>query len=453
MPEFISRELAGWGRFPVENCQVTRPDKRRALLEATQSRDVMDILPRGLGRSYGDAALNQGSGVILAEKLDRFLDFNVQTAILHAEGGASFADIVATFVPRGFFLPVAPGTKYVTLGGAIACDVHGKNHHRVGAISNFIEEFELLTASGTTLVCSRAFNADAYWATLGGMGLTGIIVSAKMRLLPVESAWIETHYSRAADLDETLQQFERDADATYSVAWIDCLSSGAALGRSVVIRGEHASHSRAAEVAKDDPLALEIPKKKGVPFDAPDFVLNPWTVKKFNDYYYAAHPDNNKLTSFETFFYPLDKVEGWNKIYGARGFVQYQCALPRENARAVLTQLLETISASGHAAFLAVLKRMGEADAAPLGFAMEGYSLALDLPATPDVTDFCHRLDAIVIAAGGRIYLAKDATTPPESFRQMYPQLPEFEAVKRDLDPDDRFASSLSRRLQIGRII
>ena len=450
MPEFIARELAGWGRFPTQNCQVTRPDKRRALLEAAQSRDVMDVLPRGLGRSYGDAALNQGSGVILAEKLDRFLDFDAPSATLHAEGGASFADIISTLVPRGFFLPVAPGSKYVTLGGAIACDVHGKNHHRVGAISNFIDEIELLTADGKTLMCSRQFNADAYWATLGGMGLTGIIVSAKLRLLAIESAWIETHYARTADLDATLQQFERDADATYSVAWIDCLSSGAALGRSVVIRGEHASHSRAAEVAKDDPLALEIPKKKGVPFDAPDFVLNPWTVKKFNDLYYAAHPDGSKLVDFETFFYPLDKVQDWNKIYGSRGFVQYQCALPLANASAVLTQLLETISASGHAAFLAVLKRMGAADAAPLGFAMEGYSLALDLPATPDIIEFCHRLDAIIVAAGGRIYLAKDATTTPHSFRQMYPRLPEFEAVKRQLDPDDRFASSLSRRLQIG---
>ena len=451
MPKFIARELSGWGHFPVQNCLVTRPGKARELLEAAQSREVIDVLARGLGRSYGDAALNQGSGVILGEKLNRLLDFDAQAGVLHAQGGASFADIIETFVPRGFFLSVTPGTKHVTLGGAIACDVHGKNHHRVGAISNVIEQLELLTASGETLLCSRDTNPNAFWATLGGLGLTGIILSAKMRLLPVESAWIETQYTRTPDLASTLEQFERDADAQYSVAWIDCLSTGAELGRSVIISGHHAGHSCAAEQIKGDPLALELPKKKGVPFDLPDFVLNPKSVAAFNDFYYARHPDARKLTSIDTFFYPLDSVENWNRIYGKRGFVQYQCALPLDNAQAVLTDMLETIVASGHAAFLAVLKRMGEADNAPLGFPMPGYSLALDLPMNDDVVAFCHRLDEKVVAAGGRIYLAKDATLAPDSFRKMYPRLGEFEAVKRQLDPDDRFASSLSRRLEIGR--
>ena len=450
MPKFLARELAGWGRFPVQCCQVTRPEKQRELREAVQSRDVVDVIARGLGRSYGDAALNQGSGVILGEKLDRLLGFDVQSGVLHAEGGASFADIVETFVPRGFFLSVAPGTKHVTLGGAIACDVHGKNHHKTGAISNFIEEIELLTASGQTLMCSRTQNAAAFWATLGGMGLTGVIVSAKMRLMPIESAWIETKYTRTPDLTATLAAFERGAHSEYIVAWIDCLSSGVDLGRSVVIEGEHASGERAMQEIKGDVLALELPKGKGVPFDLPDFVLNPYTVKKFNDLYYDNHPTESKLTSLETFFYPLDKIEKWNRIYGARGFVQYQCVVPLDNAAAILTHLLETIAASGQAAFLAVLKRMGKSDDAPLGFALDGYCLALDLPMTPQTVEFCQQLDAITVAAGGRVYLAKDATTTPENFRRMYPRLPDFEAAKRHLDPDDRFASSLSRRLKIG---
>ena len=450
MTKFISRELAGWGRFPTQCCQVVRPEKRRALTDAVQSRDVVDVLARGMGRSYGDVALNQGSGVILSEKLDRFLAFDAPTATLHAEGGASFADIVSTFVPRGYFLSVAPGTKHVTLGGAIACDVHGKNHHRVGAISHFIDEIELLTASGKMLICSREANAEAFWATIGGLGLTGVIVSAKMRLLPIESAYIETKYTRTPDLTATLQAFENAADAEYCVAWIDCLSSGGGLGRSVVIEGAHASGERARREMEGDVLALDVPRKKGVPLDLPDFVLNPYTVKKFNDIYYANHPTGSKLTSLETFFYPLDKIEGWNKIYGSRGFVQYQCALPLENAASVLTELLETIAASGQAAFLAVLKRMGAADEAPLGFPMDGYSLALDLPMMPDTVEFCGRLDAITVAAGGRVYLAKDATTTPENFRMMYPRIGEWEAAKRHLDPDDRFASSLSRRLKIG---
>ena len=450
MSKFLSRELSGWGRFPVQNCQVTRPEKGRELLDATSSHAVVDVIARGAGRSYGDAAINQGSGVILGEKLDRFLDFDAQSGVLHAQGGASFADIIATFVPRGYFLSVAPGTKFVTMGGAIACNVHGKNHHRVGAIANFIEEIELLTASGKTLICSQGENAEVFWATLGGMGLTGVIVSAKMRLMPIESAWIETKYTRTANLSETLTAFEKGADSEYIVAWIDCLSSGADLGRSVVIEGTHASGERALQEIKGDVMALEMPRKKGVPLDLPNFVLNPYTVRKFNDLYYANHPTESKLTSFETFFYPLDKIENWNKIYGARGFLQYQCAIPIDNARAVLTHLLETIAASGQSAFLAVLKRMGAADHAPLGFALDGYSLALDIPMMPGTLEFYEKLNEITVAAGGRIYLAKDAATSPAHFRQMYPRLGEWEAVKRHLDPDDRFASSLSRRLKIG---
>ena len=450
MSKFISRQLSGWGRFPVQNCQVARPEKRRELSDATSSHAVVDVIARGAGRSYGDAALNQGSGVITAEKLDRFLDFDSQTGVLHAEGGARFADIIETFVPRGYFLSVAPGTKHVTLGGAIACNVHGKNHHRVGAIANFIDEIELLTANGKTLICSRDEKTEIFWATLGGMGLTGVIVSAQMRLMPIESAWIETKYQRTENLSATLAAFEKGADAQYSVAWIDCLSSGTALGRSVVIEGAHASGARALQEIQGDVMALEIPKKKGVPLDLPDFVLNPWTVKKFNDLYYANHPTESKLTSIETFFYPLDKIENWNKIYGKRGFVQYQCVVPMDNADATLTKLLETIAASGQVAFLAVLKRMGAADDSPLGFGLDGYSLALDIPMTEGTLEFYERLNEITVAAGGRIYLAKDAATSPAHLRQMYPRLGEWEAAKRHLDPDDRFASSLSRRLEIG---
>ncbi len=450
MSKFISRELSGWGRFPVQCCQVTRPEKRRELEDALNSGAVVDVIARGAGRSYGDASLNQGSGVILQEKLDRFLDFDVQSGVLHAEGGARFADIIETFVPRGFFLSVAPGTKHVTLGGAIACNVHGKNHHRVGAISNFIEEIELLTASGKIIHCSREENAEAFWATLGGLGLTGVIISAKMRLMPIESAYIETKYTRTKNLSETLTAFERGADAQYSVAWIDCLASGADLGRSVIIEGAHAPGARALEEISGDVMALEVPQKKGVPLDLPNFLLNPWTVKKFNDLYYANHPTDSKLTSIETFFYPLDKIENWNKIYGSRGFVQYQCVVPMNNVDQTLTTLLETIAASGQVAFLAVLKRMGASDNAPLDFGLDGYCLALDIPMTPTTLDFYERLNEITVAAGGRIYLAKDAATSPAHLRRMYPRLGEWEAAKRHLDPDDRFASSLSRRLEIG---
>lgn len=446
MTSFAPRELAGWGRFPRENCLAARPEKRRELPFTANDEVVSDIIARGLGRSYGDAALNRDSGVLLLEKLNRFLNFDAQTAVLHAEGGATFADILQTFVPRGYFLPVTPGTKFVTLGGAIACDVHGKNHHRDGCLSNWIEELELLLASGQTLTCSRTENPAAFWATIGGMGLTGLITTAKMRLIPIETASIRASYTRTKDLDETLAEFGRDGDFRYSVAWIDCLASGTSLGRSVLIRGDHAAPDEVA----GDPLGFGAPRQKAVPLDFPDFALNSLSVKAFNALYYAAHPDSQKIVPFEPFFWPLDAVSDWNRIYGARGFIQYQCVLPFETSRDGLKILLETISASGRASFLAVLKTFGPENLGLLDFPFSGHTLALDLPASAEIVEFARQLDEIVLNFGGRVYLAKDATLSPENLRRMYPKIAEFEAVKARLDPDNRFQSSLSKRLKIG---
>ena len=448
MTTFVSRELEGWGRFPTQTCRVARPEKRRELNAATQSEEVPDLIARGLGRAYGDAALNENSGVLLNEKLNRFLDFDESSGILHAEAGASFADILQIFVPRGWFLPVTPGTKFVTLGGAIACDVHGKNHHRDGCLSNFIEEIELLTADGQTRILTRETPAE-FWATIGGMGLTGVILSAKMRLIPIETAQIAANYTRTENLEATLAAFGSDENFQYSVAWIDCLARGDSLGRSVLIRGNHAKKS---QVPNDNALNFSAPRGKKVPLDFPDFALNPLSVKAFNAVYYAAHPNAQKLVDFESFFWPLDAVSGWNKIYGSRGFIQYQCVLPFETSRAGLTKLLETISQSGQASFLAVLKTFGAANAAPLGFPLPGHTLSLDIPASEGILEFTRQLNAIVVAHGGRVYLAKDATLDAETFRRMYPRHAEFAAVKQSLDSENRFQSSLSKRLQIGGV-
>ena len=451
MLRFSPRELEGWGRFPRENCQVARPEKRRALFELAQSPEVPSVLARGLGRAYGDAALNENEGVILGEKLDRFLDFDSQTGILHVEAGVSTPQILETFVPRGWMLPVIPGTKFVTVGGALASDVHGKNHHRVGTISNFVEEFDLLLASGEIITCSKSQNQGAFRATLGGMGLTGIIVSAKLRLQPIQSAYIRTSYERTANLGQTLDGFGSDSDTTYSVAWIDCLASGDSLGRSVFIRGEHTTADEYDDELLDgEPLDYQRPKAKSVPRDLPEFVLNPTSVKAFNAFYYARHTDGKQLMGFEPFFWPLDSLGGWNKIYGARGFVQYHCILPFETSRDGLTQLLERISSSGRAAFLAVLKLYGPENDNPLSFPLAGHSLALDLPASEGIVEFCRELDRIVVECGGRNYLAKDSTMTADTFRQMYPRLPEFQKIKAELDPSNRLQSSLSRRLNIA---
>ncbi|MDF2441497.1 MAG: decaprenylphospho-beta-D-ribofuranose 2-oxidase [Abditibacteriota bacterium] len=446
MTPFAQRELTGWGRYPRQRCRVARPEKRRELVAAASDTEVPNLIARGLGRSYGDAALNDASGVLLTEKLGRFLGFDAESATLHAEGGASLADIVNTFVPRGYFLPVTPGTRFVTIGGAIACDVHGKNHHRDGCFSEHLEEFELLLASSEVLICSRTQNPAAFWATIGGMGLTGVILSAKIRLMPIQTAFVRVSYARTKNLEETLAQLTRDAATRYPVAWLDCLATGSNLGRGVAMSGDLAG----VDEVSGEPLLLESGRRRAVPLDFPDFALNPRSVKAFNALYYAAHSEVQRVVSFERFFWPLDSVGGWNRIYGARGFIQYQCVLPPQTAPQGLRQLLDTVAASGRAPFLAVLKLFGEANAAPLSFPFAGYCLALDLPAAPGIVEFAQELDAITLNHGGRVYLAKDATLTPQSLRRMYPRLPEFEAVKAQLDPNWRFQSSLSKRLGIG---
>ncbi|MDB5354302.1 MAG: linked oxidase domain protein [Phycisphaerales bacterium] len=445
-------ELSGWGNFPRQAAQVFRPEKISEARAVALDAPAGTLLARGLGRSYGDASLNEGGSVLLDTRLSRFLDFNAETGVLDCEAGACLEDILETFLPRGFFPPVTPGTKYVTVGGAIAADVHGKNHHRDGSIAEFVESFDLLTASGETLRCSRDENADAFWATLGGMGLTGVILQARLRLMKVESAYIAVDYLKAANLDEALAAFAQgDEKYQYSVAWIDCLASGPSLGRSVLIRGNHATAKDLPADLRDKPLEFRGKRKKTVPFNFPGFALSPFTVKLFNSRFYGKHETGAHIVDYDAFFYPLDSVLHWNRIYGKRGFFQYQAVFPPGEGSRCLRELLEKLSASGRASFLAVLKTMGKGSGGLLSFPMEGQTLALDLPnAGPDTVAFLQDLDRIVLKHGGRVYLAKDACMTRESFHAMYPNLPRFNEVKAKLDPHNRFSSSQSRRLGIG---
>lgn len=445
-------KLSGWGNVPRQSAEVYRPEKwadDRALVVETSQRT---IIARGLGRSYGDAALNEGGAVALQTRLDRFISFDPAIGVLECEGGVSFADVLDTFVPRGFFPPVTPGTRYVTIGGAIAADVHGKNHHRDGSIGQFVERFDLLTAGGKTLRCSREQNAEAFWATLGGMGLTGIILTAALRLRTIESAYIAVNYQRAKNLDQALSLFAQDDEQyEYSVAWIDCLARGEAMGRSVLMRGNHASASQLPPQLQQHPLHLQPKRKKSVPFFFPSFALSPLTVRLFNNRYYKGSRTGEHLVDYDQFFYPLDSVLHWNRVYGKRGFFQYQAVFPPSGARECLLELLGRMSASGRASFLAVLKTMGNPSGGMLSFPMPGHTLALDIPNDgPQTVDFLRELDQIVLRFGGRVYLAKDACMLPEAFRAMYPRLAEFEQVRAKLDPSGRFQSSLVRRLKIG---
>ena len=447
-PRYVTQTLAGWGNHPRQECHVYRPERPRDVGAILQAAEDRSLIARGLGRSYGDPALNESQGVILQTRLNRMLAFDESTGVLRCEAGVSFAEMIEVFLPRGWFLPVTPGTKFVTVGGAIAADVHGKNHHRDGSMANYVLELELLTASGKVMPCSRDANADAFWATIGGMGLTGCILSASIRLMRVESAYVSVSYRKAAYLDSALEISQaEDGRFQYSVAWIDCLASGGSLGRSILIRGNHAPASAAP--SRDAPFTVARARRKNVPFMLPGGVLNSLTIGAFNSQFYRKHDDREVVVDYDRFFYPLDSIEHWNRLYGRRGFAQYQVLFPLETSRRGLIAVLEALSASKRPAFLSVLKRTGAASGGILSFPFPGQTLALDLPNRADLPEFLRGLDRIVLQHGGRLYLAKDTFTTSDTFAQMYPQLERFRAVKGELDPNNRLSSSQARRLRI----
>ncbi|MBN6187009.1 FAD-binding oxidoreductase [Aneurinibacillus sp. BA2021] len=444
----LKTTLAGWGNYPKEEAFLFRPDRGRDIEEILRSGQQSNYIAFGMGRSYGDTPLNKQGGVLLTTQLNRFLSFDEATGILECEAGVTFEDIIHTFLPRGYFLPVTPGTKYVTLGGAIANDVHGKNHHIDGCISTFILDFHLLLASGETMYCSREHNPDVFWATIGGIGLTGIILRARIQLEKVESAYYDVLYEKAPNIEKALELFaESDDKYKFSVAWIDCLGRGRSLGRSVLMRGNYAPASSLPSGTA--PLALKQGLKLAIPFDFPSFALNNASIKSFNTLYYGIHKNVQKTVYFDSFFYPLDSIYKWNRMYGKKGFVQYQAVFPPEG-REGLIQMLERLSSSNRSSFLAVLKTSGEQNPGLLSFPKKGYTLALDIPIKDEsLFPFLHELDELVIRYGGRVYLAKDSELLPEHFAEMYPRLKEFQAIKNRIDPNHVFSSSMARRLHI----
>ncbi|MGY0691325.1 FAD-binding protein [Virgibacillus sp. FSP13] len=445
----MKKVISGWGNFPRESCFVYQPETSRDIQAILKEDNAHSQIAYGLGRSYGDTALNKDAAVIRFDKLNHMLAFNEETRTLTCEAGVSLADIIDVFLPRGYFLPVTPGTKFVTVGGAIANDVHGKNHHVDGCFSEFVVCFDLLLASGEVITCSRDQHSEVFWATVGGIGLTGIILQATIQLIPVESSYIKATYEKAKNLDEAFDKFsENDANFKYSVAWIDCLSSGDSLGRSVLMRGEHANKlDLPAKIHDPFPNSRKLHLK--MPINAPSFALNYWSISAFNNLYYASYKDETKIVDQTSFFHPLDAITDWNKLYGKNGFVQYQAVFPKANQpKEGIRKLLERLSSEKRSSFLAVLKSSGQANNGLLSFPMEGYTLALDIPIKNNsLFSFLKELDDIVLAHGGRVYLAKDSTINPETFRSMYPNWKKFMEVKQQLDPDGRFSSSMSRRL------
>jgi len=442
-----SRQLiSGWGRFPVAEALVAR---------ATCSHDLRvpdrgTVICRGEGRSYGDAAMSSDGLVLITSGARTLCSFDIDRGVLVAEAGLTLNDLLRHVVPLGWFPPVTPGTKHVTLGGAVAADIHGKNHHHDGSIGNHVIELEVVLADGCHVRCSHDERPDLFWATVGGMGLTGIITKVSVQLIPIETSAIAARHVKAPDLDAAFRCLaDPEYDDQYTVAWIDCLSRGRSLGRSIVMSGHHA---RRGELHAHG-LSLNGAERYSIPFDCPSFVVNPWGVAVFNQLYYSVQgrKTDRFVTDFERFFYPLDVVGHWNRLYGKRGFLQYQFMIPDSDAFVGTQRVLERIVRRRRAIFLAVLKRFGPGNPAPLSFPDSGYTLALDLPMTgEDTLRLLDELDEIVIRHKGRVYLAKDARLSPERFRQMYPRLGEWRRVKEEIDPHGRFSSDLSRRLGLG---
>ncbi|TAN29444.1 MAG: FAD-binding oxidoreductase [Actinomycetota bacterium] len=419
-----------------------------AMLKALSSSGVV---ARGLGRSYNDAAQLSGGTFIDTTTWNQVQHFDPSSGILQVEAGASLDQIMREFADLGFFVPVTPGTRHVTIGGAIACDVHGKNHHKDGSFTDHVLSLDLATPSGI-LTLTREENPQLFNATCGGMGLTGVILGATIRLLRIESVFMKVDTHRTNNLDEVMDLMEtEDDDYRYSVAWVDSLARGSSLGRAVLTRGDHALLSDLTGAQRKAPLEFK-PKTL---FSAPDIfppgLLNSLTIKAFNELWYQKAPKKEigAIHHAASFFHPLDVVDNWNRIYGPRGFVQYQFVVPfgHEN---VIRSSLELLAKNRSGSFLTVLKRFGKANNGLISFPMEGWTLALDLPVGPaNLASLFDQLDEMVISAGGRIYLAKDARVSKSHLKIMYPHLEEFEQIVTSVDPTRILQSDLSRRLGI----
>lgn len=434
----MKQTISGWGAGPGLDATVERPgdlEDVRAILGNGEP-----LICRGAGRSYGDAAV--ATHVLDCIPLKRLLAFDESTGLLRAQGGVTIDDVIRFALPRGWFPPVTPGTKFPTLAGCVAADIHGKNHHAVGSLSSFVEQIELLLADGQLLVCSREQHADVFWASLGGMGLTGVIYSVTLRLLPVQSSFVDNVSVRTTDLADTIDVLRQTQDEhPYSVAWIDALRRKRA-GRGLVLLGQHTTSG-----SRD---RLHQPPRWTAPA-LPTRLVRRSAVRLVNWAKYRTQwrRQTRQRLHYDPYFYPLDHVAQWNRLYGRDGFLQFQFAVPFADAQDVIADVLQRTRRAGDCA-LAVLKSFGDHPTGPLGFPMPGLTLALDFARTPKIVMELQQVTDDVIGAGGRVYLAKDALTTPEQLERMYPHLQEFRRIRTQVDPQGRFRSHLSDRLGLS---
>ena len=426
-----------WGRFPKATHEVVRIRWRDMALPPYSGKSMLAF---GNGRSYGDCCLNDQGILIDARGLDRFINFHEKAGTVRCEAGVLFSEIIKYALPRGWFLPVTPGTQFVTVAGALANDVHGKNHHRAGTFGRHVRRFELLRSDGSTVQCSSNENPDWFRATIGGLGLTGLITWVEIQLKAVTSTAIEQEVVRYGQLEDFFRlSLESDRSFEYTVAWIDCSRRGASFGRGLFFRGNHAEHE-GRERAKAPIRCLS------VPFDPPFALVNGPSVRIFNSLYYRKQRQEytRSVVDYETFFYPLDAIGGWNRIYGSRGLLQYQCVIPQPHAEAAISEILRQVATAGAGSPLAVLKMFGELPSpGMLSFPRPGATLALDFPNLGQKTfDLLDRLDAVTMAAQGALYPAKDARMCSDTFQRSFPNWKQLEPF---MDP--RFSSSFWRRV------
>ena len=443
------RRLSGFALRPVVRSRVYRPewpDEVPALLaEVPES-----LLPRGAGMAYGDAGLNGGQGTLETLRLDRILALDQEAATVTCEGGVPLRDLVQVALPRGLFPAVTPGTWKSTVGGCVACDVHGKNHHVVGSFLDHLLRFRLALADGRVVECSRGENADLFHATAGGLGLTGVVLEATLRLQRVPSAWMRVRYVKNRDLDATFAALERPEREPYSVAWLDVLARGGRLGRSVLMLGDHAALDDLPPARRARPFHWSPGRSIRLPFAAPSGAMAPTMVRLFNAVYWARFPGDGapRLESLRSFFYPLEAIDNFSLLYGRRGLVEYQFVAPPRAAHAVVRAAVERLSRAGLGSFLCVVKRMGPGNAAPMSFPAEGYTVAVDIPFRGEpLLSLLRGLDEMVAREGGRVYLAKDSRLEPAFLDAMYPSRREWARLLDRIDPRRRFDSTLARRL------
>ncbi|HEY2553070.1 MAG TPA: FAD-binding oxidoreductase [Streptosporangiaceae bacterium] len=441
--------LRGWGRTEPTTAVLAAPASPAQAAELMQAAPGRGLIARGLGRAYNNAAQNDGGLVLLTTKLNRITCLDPEAGLAVCEAGVSLQQLMIAALPAGWFVPVSPGTRQVTVGGAIAADVHGKNHHVAGSFAGHVRWLDLLTPDGAERRVTPSGDGGLFWATAGGMGLTGVIVRAAVQLIQVQTARLLVDTVRTTDIDQTMDYLAgTDARFSYTVAWTDCLAAGGSLGRSVITSGDFAAPGDLPAAARRSPLAFR-PASRLLTPPLPGSVVNRHTVALANEAWYRKAPRHREgeLQTIGTFFHPLDGVRNWNRAYGPAGLRQYQFVVPA-GQEPVLRRCMEQISQARAPSFVTVLKRFGPANAGLLSFPMAGWTLALDFPArTPGLAALLCQLDEQVANAGGRVYLAKDSRVSPDMLDRMYPRLADFRQLRGQLDPAGRLASDLSRRL------